>query len=94
MEVEQLLSKINDLTSQEKAIYKKYREISQELKEIKEQLKQTCTHLKLNSYRYYYSGMHRPEYSYDCAVCKKDLDFGEYCTPSTQDGAKITDHNM
>ena len=94
MEVDQLLSKINDLKSQEKAIRKKYNEISAELTEMKSQLKQTCTHLKLNAYRYYYSGMHRPEYSYDCDVCKKDLNFNEYCTASTQDGATVKDHNM
>ena len=59
------------------------RNMEEEKRDIKEKLLKLCPHKHVICYRYYSSGMHRPEYSRECKECHQYLDFDQYVKAET-----------
>lgn len=55
-------------------------EAQNDLNIIKNLIYNKCTHKKIKSYREY--NYERPTYYYHCKICKKSLNFTEYCSIS------------
>ena len=61
------------------------RSLNEEKDDIKKMLLEVCEHKHVICYRYYYSGMHRAEHSYECKACRQNLSFDQYCKSETHE---------
>lgn len=79
-------SEINRLKNELNNLFKNYNKLlldinkfKKEIIDKKNELKKICNHTEINKTRHYSSGMHRPQYYYECNICDSNLSFSEYC---------------
>lgn len=81
--IELIMKDLREQTKLVNSLRHKMNESKNNIEELKKKLLEICPHKHIICYRYYGSGMHRPEYSRICKACDQYLDFDRYVNAET-----------
>ena len=76
---QELIDKLRELNGKKQFHADIYHKLAKRIEKMEKLIKEKCDHKKVWETRYYSSGMHRPEYTWRCKKCFKNLSFDEYC---------------
>lgn len=81
--VDLIMKDLKEQTSLIRKLNHKLSNAQKNVKELKKRLLEICPHTNIIHYRYYDSGMHRPEYRNICKKCDQYVSFDQYIKAET-----------
>lgn len=83
IEIDSIIKNLKEQTTLIRQLESQLYNTQKNVKILKDKLLDICPHKHIICYRYYNSGMHKPEYSRICKSCNQYLSFNQYVKAET-----------